>query len=80
LRGYLKEYISTILESTIKSIKEELRTLDTESPPPKIGDNSFSFGQWVGFFKLRKPVCSVDTIIVKPKVEEESLNIWSTKR
>jgi len=68
----IKEYISTTLQPAIKSIKERLRTLDIESPPPKIGDNSFSFGQWVGFFKLRKPVCGVDTIIVKPKVEEKS--------
>ncbi len=68
----IKEHISTTLQPAIKSIKERLRTLDIESSPPKIGDNSFSFGQWVGFFKLRKPVCSVDTIIVKPKVEEKS--------
>jgi hypothetical protein len=68
----IKEHISTTLQPAIKSIKERLRTLDIESPPPKIGDNSFSFGQWVGFFKLRKPVCNVDTIIVKPKVEEKS--------
>ena len=68
----IKEHISTTLQPAIKSIKERLRTLDIESPPPKIGDNSFSFGQWVGFFKLRKPVCGVDTIIVKPKVEEKS--------
>jgi hypothetical protein len=67
----IKKDISTILEPTIKSIKEKLRTLDIESPPPRTGDDWFSFGQWVGFFKLSEPVCGVDTIIVEPKVEKE---------
>jgi hypothetical protein len=67
----IKKDISTILEPTIKSIKEKLRTLDIESPPPKTGDDWFSFGQWVGFFKLSEPVCGIDTIIVEPKVEKE---------
>jgi hypothetical protein len=67
----IKKDISTILEPTIKSIKEKLRTLDIESPPPRTGEDWFSFGQWVGFFKLSEPVCGVDTIIVEPKVEKE---------
>jgi len=66
------EYISTTLRPTIRSIKKDLRTLDIESLPPRTGDNWFNFGQWVGLFKLSEPVCDIDTIIVKPKVGEES--------
>lgn len=67
----IKKDISTILEPTIKSIKEKLRTLDIESPPPRTGDDWFSFGQWVGLFKLSEPVCGVDIIIIEPKVGKE---------
>jgi hypothetical protein len=67
----IKKDISETLEPTIKSIKEKLRTLDIESPPPRTGDDWFSFGQWVGLFKLSEPVCGVDGIIVKPKVGKE---------
>jgi len=67
----IKKYVSTTLEPTIKSIKEKLRTLDIESPPPTARDNYFSFGQWVGLFKLSEPVCGFNSIIVKPKVGDQ---------
>jgi hypothetical protein len=68
----IKKYISTTLRPTIRSIKKDLRTLDIESLPPRTGDNWFNFGQWIGLFKLSEPVCDIDSIIVKPKVGEES--------
>jgi hypothetical protein len=64
VRRYVDDTLGPAVESLI------VKDLDVESPPPTARRDKFNFGQWVGFFEVKGPLCGFDSVIVEvePKV------------
>jgi hypothetical protein len=64
VRRYVDDTLGPLVEGLI------VKDLDVESPPPTAKRGKFTFGQWVGFFEVKGPLCGFDSVVieVEPKV------------
>ena len=72
----VKSFTGSKLRKALKDAKELRELFDIESPLPRVEDDWFNVGQWVGLFNVEDPPCGFDRLIVEvePKIGWDRFN------